>query len=250
MKNKSQFHLIPLFVLSAGVLGLLMRFWLVGDLDSKGLLPAGHLAGTLLWILSLAMLVLILLMTRGLKKAADYESNFPASRLSALTTALAGIAIGYNSVLTLLTEAPVTMDLFCGILGILSALALMVIAYFRLSGARPNPMLHALISVYFTIKLLNLYRSSSGDPQLLDYIFSLLAVVCLMLTCYQRATFAANFGSRRSHAFFSLSAAYCCCVSLRTWADALYFLPLALWMATDVCCLLPGTRWQTQGADQ
>ena len=61
--------------------------------------------------------------------------------------------------------------------------------------------------------MVSCYRRWSGNPQLPDYIFQLLACAALTLTAYQRAAFDANMGSRRRFLLFSYLAAFFCMLS-------------------------------------
>ena len=244
---KKYFHpaRLPLYVPILGALGLALRLWLQSTADSKGFLPSGHPALVLLMLVSAAALVLVFLLTRPLIEAAKYRFNFPASQPGALGILAGGIGIGAVCLLELLLGTQ-GVDTLCAVFGIASALALFLAARFRKEGLQPIPLLYALVSVFFMLRLICYYRTYSADPVLVDYCFQLLALVCLMLASYQRAAFCANIGSRRAFTFFSLFALYCCCLSLTGWKDILFFLPAGFWMATDLCSLLPAPSRKKQ----
>ena len=127
----------------------------------------------------------------------------------------------------------------CGLvlLGILSTFAMVALAYGRYKGFRPNVLLHGIICVYLMLYLVSHYRLWSSNPQLQSYAFELLAIVFVMLACYQRAAFDAGKGNRQAYAFFTLIALYFCIAALPGCDNAVFFLGAAVWMYFTPCKL-------------
>ena len=138
------------------------------------------------------------------------------------------------------------LDLICALLGLLTVLALLPVAWSRWKGIRPSMLLHSLICAYLMVRLICMYRHWSSDPQLTDYAFELLALVCAMLAVYHRATFDADFGRRASFTFFSLAAVYFCLLCLGG-SQPMLFGTIGLWLLTDRCDLTPMPREYREG---
>lgn len=226
-------------VLAAGCAGLLLRIWLFASrTEESGLLTAGHPAHVLLWLLTAAVVATVLWGTRDLKEAAKYSFNFPASLHSAIGCVLGALSIGITSVADWIVY-PDSLTAIASVLGILSAAALLFVAYARWKGNPQSILYHAVISLYFMFRLVSQYRHWSADPQLMNYGFQLLASVCLMLSVYQNAAFDAAQGNRQLHTVFHMGAVYFCCVSLIGSENIVFYLGTGVWMLTNLCNLTP-----------
>lgn len=232
---------LPYFALGTGALGLILRLWLMSTADSHGLLPPGHPANTLVWLLTGIVIVFLLLSCRSMLSANKYSFNFPASLPGCVGTGMMGVGILICSIAELSAAAD-GMTRAVAIIGLVCAVTLGFLAYCRFTGAHPSFYFHALVSIYLLLRLISLYRQWSSDPQLQDYAFQLLATVFLMLASYHRITFDANIGSRRHYAFFALGAVFFCCTALPHCDNAVFFIAGAVWMFTNLCSLLPMPR--------
>ena len=241
MKQLIHHKNLPWLTLVAGGIGLLLRLWLQSTSNDKGFFLRGHISGTLLIVLSVLFLLLLWFSTRDLKQAGKYRFNFPASVPGGIAAYIAGAGFAITSITDLL-HAEDTLALFAAILGILSAAALVFVGMCRLKGRHPSMLFHSVICAHLMLRLICLYRVWSSDPQLMDYCFQLLALVCAMLAAYHRATFNANFGSRRSYAFFNLASVFFCCLSLTGPENIALYLAMGLWLFTDQCNLTPMPR--------
>lgn len=235
---------LPLW-LCAG-LGLVtagLRFGLYAAcLDEKNLIVGGHPLELLVWVVTAAALVLLTLLVLPLQGACSWEDNFRAGipgGVGSLALA-AGIAA---SVLTHWQEACAMPELLQNALGALSAAGMVWVAVCRFRGKKPAFVCHSLVCLYFCVYLLGQYRIWSGNPQLQDYVFFLLACVCMGLFSYQQAAFEVGLGNRRklllpglAGGFFGIAALY-----------GAYDLPLcvggAVWMLTNLCALTPPARY-------
>lgn len=234
---------LPLITLICGAVGFLLRIWLLSTgFDEKGLIVSGHPAIWLLWLLCIAMIVILVLGTSRLLEAPKYRFNFPASLPGGIGTALAAAGI----LICTLVEAFAGPDFFgiavC-VAGAITVPTLCWIGYCRWKGIHPSPVFHVAASVYLLLRLVWMYRQWSSDPQLQDYVFQLLALICLMLACYNRSAFDANMGNRRFYAIFSLGAVFCCLVSLPGCDSAVFFLSAGVWMLTNLCSLMPMKKY-------
>ena len=230
--------ILPYITLGAGAAGAALRFWLLAPANGAHLLPAGHPARTLPVILSLLLLAVLFIGTRPLVQAHKYGFNFPASLPGAIGIAAAAIAIG----ITCAGELAASADSFsrlAAICGLLAAPCLLFVAYCRSKGYHPSLVFHVAVCVFLMIRLVSLYRTWSADPQLEDFMYQLLAVVFCLLSCYHRAAFDANFGSRREYTFYTLACLYFCCLALPGCSQFPFYIGIGIWMATNLCSLLP-----------
>lgn len=230
---------LPWITLAAGGIGLLLRIWLFSSgTDDGGLLSPGHPASLLLWLLTFAVVALLIWGTQRLKAGKKYSFNFPASLQRAIGCLLGALSIGVTSVIELILY-PDIMTLVASLLGLICVAALVSMANCRWKGHKPNMLFHAAICLYLMIRLVSQYRHWSADPQLMDYCFQLLATVCLMLSAYHKAAFDSGSGDRRLYALFHLGAVYFCCLSLVGSQHIVFYLGTGIWMFWDLCSLKP-----------
>lgn len=240
MKRYLKFENVPYGVLMAGAVGLLLRLWLHSTRDEGGFVARGHISGVLLLVLTVGVLVGLFLVCRHFRQANKYGYNFPASPVSALGSVLGAAGIVIVSVTELVT-ASLPVETITALVGLLGAGALGFCAYSRWKGEQASALLYGVVCIYLMLRLFCMYRTWSSDPQLEDYTFELLALACGMLAVYHRATFNADFGSRRAYAFFNLSTVYFCFLSL-TGGSTAFYLSVGVWMFTDLCRLTPMPR--------
>ncbi len=231
--------ILPASVPALGIVGLLLRLWLLlGGRDAEGMLITGHPGSVLCVILSLLVIAWIFWATRPLKEAANYKFNFPASATGGVGMLCGAVAIAISAVSALVAGAE-GFDLICAVAGLVAALLLGYCAWCRFQGHRPNPLALTIVSVYLMLRLIGYYRHWSADPFLQDYCCQLLASVCLMLAVFNRACFCVQIGKRHSYAFFALCTVYFSYLSLTSLEDILFYLPVSIWMIADLCRLEP-----------
>ena len=249
MKKYLKPAILPWFALAAGGVGAALRFWLLSSAGDSHLLPAGHPAHILVVILSVIVLAILLIGTRPLVQAHKYSFNFPASPVGAIGVLLGAVGIGITSIGDLASGADAFTN-FTAWCGLVCVPCLFFVAYCRWKGHHPSLLFHTVTCLYLMIRLVCLYRSWSSDPQLEDFLFSLLATVFLLLSCYHRTAFDANFGSRRSYTFFSLACLYFCCLALPGCDQVFFCIGAGCWMATNACSLLPITPQQSAAPEE
>ena len=239
MKNYFKHAFLPFLALGGGVLAMLMRFWLFGiGTDDRGLLPAATFPDVVSWILTAIVIVLLMFGTRNLREATKYRFNFPASMPAAIGTAAGALGILITCLAELLSGAA-KLGVFSAVLGLFAAAALGFIAYCRKDGKKPMFLFHSFICIYLMFHLISHYRIWSAYPQLQTYAFELLAIVFLMLACYQRAAFDAGRGNRRAYTFTTLAALFFCLAAIPGSDTAVFYLGCSAWMFTTLCNLKP-----------
>lgn len=238
-KSKS----LPYLIAALGIVGLLLRLQLyAAAVDEKNLLVPGHPLEYLLLGLTAVAAVVIVVGVWPLYGSTRYPDNFGPSVPAAAGSVLAGLGI----LLTVLTAQPEggRMDLVWKALGVLSAPCLAAAGYCRLKGKRPFFMLHGVVCVFMLVHIICHYRAWSTNPQLQDYLYSLLACVALTVFAYYQTAFDVASGKRRSQLASGLMGAYLSLVALSGTDAALLYGGCAIWALTDLCSLTPVRRRQ------
>lgn len=247
MKKYLNHAFLPVATLAGGLLTMLMRFWLFGiGTDDRGLLPAATFPDIVSWIFTAIVIVLLIFGTRNLREATKYRFNFPASVPSAIGIGLGALGIGITCLAELLSGAA-KLGVFSAVLGLVAAAALGFLAYCRKDGRKPIFLFHSFICIFLMFHLISHYRIWSAYPQLQTYAFELLAIVFLMLACYQRAAFDAGRGNRRAYAFSTLAALYFCLSAIPGSISPVFHIGCAGWMFLTLCNLKP---LQTSGKNE
>ena len=198
--------------------------------DSRGLLVPRHPLEIALWALTgLTLLGVLLLIIRGQEPDAFPQS---AAGLGSLALAAAVIAAGVSTAGTL-PAVGVLHRVFSWLAGAGLALA----AYFRWKGKPPVFGCHLAAAAFFAVHGVACYQSWSRDPQMMNYVFSLLGCICLAMFAYQQAAGELGIGSRKTRLFSGWMGIFLCCAAIPRggWLYAAG----ALWMLT---CLSEGAR--------
>jgi len=237
---------LPWFALAAGGIGLALRLWLLSTgFDDKGLLVSGHPADILLWVLTAAVVAVIIAVCLPLSQANKYSFNFPSTPIGAIGEAALALGILVSAVGALGRTSDLLSTATLGI-GFLCVPALCFCALCRWNGKHPQFFFHGLVCVYWILRLVAQYRTWSPEPQLQNYAFQLFATVFMMLAIYQRTAFDANLGNRRKHAIYHLGTVFFCCLSLAGSKDWLLYGTCLLWALSDLCNLIPMPDWKPQ----
>lgn len=237
---------LPWFVLLTGGIGIALRFWLLSSMDANGLLKAGHPAGILLWVLTAITAAVVIYGCLPLLEANKYTYNFPSTPIGALGEGILALGVLFTGIFTLL-DSPDTLSIATAVVGFLSVPMLLLCAFYRWKGVKPSFLLHGFACIFWVLRLISLYRIWSPEPQLQRYIFPLLSNIFVMLAFYQRTSFDANIGKRRTHAITHLAAAFFCCLSLAGSEDWYLYGVGALWAITDLCRLTPMPKKPKKG---
>lgn len=240
MKQFLKMKYLPLAVLGSALITYLLRtlLWvgaIAGD-DDRGLLPTGTFPDVMSWIMVALTLVLLGYCVRFLRGNNKYADNFSASPVAALGMALAALGFVLSSVAELSVK-PDSIGSLSAWLGFLAALCMVLLAWARFKGQHLSVLFHGVVCIYLMLHLVSHYRLWSSYPQLQGYAFELMAIVFVMLACYQRAAFDAGKGNRQGYTFFTLAALYFCIATLPGCDNAAFFLGCAAWMYFTPCRL-------------
>lgn len=244
MKKLSSPAVLLFLSLIGGLVTLLLRLWLLalGE-DDRGLLAVGSFPDTMSWIAVALTIALLGFGVWQMPSSAKHPLHFPSSSNAAIGIAMAAVGI----LITSLRELSVAFDavgMLSTVLGLIAGVSLGFLAFFRAKGLRPNILFHGVVCIYFMFHLVSHYRLWSACPQLQDYSFELLAIVFVMLACYQRAAFDAGCGKPRSYTFFSAAALFFCIAALPGCDNSAFFIGCAVWMAATPCKRLSPRKQQ------
>lgn len=242
MKQRNTIAWLPVIVFSLSMLALsLYKRLYTTALDEKGLLIARHPLSAALWAVVFAGALLIVLAVWKLDGSNLYEDNFTASAPALLGHAFMGVTVLMMGLLYPFSLGGAIGLLWKG-LGILCGGGMIWSGFRRKQGKMPFFGIHAALCLFLLLYLVSRYQGWSGNPQLQDYVFELLALAALVLFSYQCAAFEAGMGSRRMQLMTGLFV-------LLLWGPAnfrghvpgLYFSG-ALWAITGLCRLIPPTE--------
>lgn len=226
---------LPWIILAAGFSGLGLRLWLFACMDTKGLLPGTHPAGTLCFVLSALAVAAAFLCARSLRPLSNHAHLFPISIFRSIGCFAGAAGLLYAAV-TEFFSANGSLSLITAFLGLLAAGSLGIVGIFRLKGLRPSFLFHSVVTVFLMLYTVCQCRHWSSEPQLQVFFFPLLGSVMLMLTGYYHAVLDLQKNSRRWFVFCSQSALFFCLLSLnaQNWP---FYLCMALWALLDCCSL-------------
>lgn len=230
---------LPIFLPLAAVLGFVLRLWTIGNgPNSEGLYAPQPVAWVLLWLVTIATIGCVILMSRPLNKPGRYADNFPKSILGAAGCAAAAIGMGISA-LPDLTNSVDLLATLTGFLGVLSAVSLLLTGWSRFQGVKPSFVLHVIPCLGLALRIFDRCKYWSNEPQTGVFLFQFLASACVMLAMYQMCCFDVNLGNRKSSLLWSLSGAYFCVLALPMGEEPLFYAGMALWVMTNLCSVRP-----------
>lgn len=236
MKRSLKNKILPWLAPVLGVLGM-AAMWAVNTFgtDSKGLILPFHISVIAVWLVTAAMAGSILFLLWDMEDTTGYRRLFPDSRLAAVGTLAAAVGI-LATVIESLTAMNEPVRVLSGLLKIVAGIALIYLAWCRWKNVRGSFLAWAAVTAYMLLRVMFEYRSWSTQPELLRYLFPLLASVSMALAMYHRTAFGVKMGSRKLFLFFSQFGAFCCLLSL-PGTPTPFYLGMAVWALTDRCSL-------------
>ena len=222
-------------LLTAGGAGFL-GFWLRALLyrtgfDEKNILSASHPLHLACLVLTAVLAVYLFLRIRRPdgQEVPDPWSRFPAGLLGGCFLLLHGVS--------LIPELDELLSVLRCALALTASASMAAAVFPPLRSRRVHMLCHGLICLFFALDMLCRYRNWSGNPQLPDYVFHVLAGVCLSLCSYHRLAFDTGLGKHRIHSFCCLMALYLCLLSLVGPEGWEFYLGGAFWAAA--CLFTP-----------
>lgn len=96
-------------------------------------------------------------------------------------------------------------QMFVSLLGLLGGAGLAWAAVMRRQWKKPSAACYVIAVLFYVVKLFLDFRHWMLDPTIIDYCFSLLAMISFMLASYHAGAFSFDKGKRRRLAFFALT---------------------------------------------
>ena len=234
MKTLLKFKNLPFLILGLSGVGLALRWALYTfAVDGKKLLVAGHPLAWLLALVSIAAAIFTLVGVWNQRGSHLQEDNFRPSKAAAFGSLAAAVGVGLTVFLQNANTGG-TLGLVWKISGVPACLALAVVAKCRWDGKKPLFLLHAIVCIFFAIHMVSCYQGWSSNPQIQDYLFTLLASVGLMLFGYQQTAYDADSGSHRLQLAIGLLTAFCCFVALSGTEFPILYLTGGIWALTNL----------------
>ena len=230
MKQFIRNHILPLFPLAAGIMGLLLRVWLFSTIDEKGLLPAKHFADTSLYILTAVTLAGVFLLSRN-QKFKPVGKDFCRFSM-ALGCLLGGIGI----IFTGLRYQNARFSGIAVVACLIGGLVLLAMAVLKCFNKKIPYSLPAILTASFMLDTVAQCQIWGAVSQLQEYFFPLMAAVFLILSAYHTTLYAAGTGKSKLLVFFTQSAIFFCCTCLNTSRWPLY-LGLLFWVTASRYCV-------------
>ena len=222
-------------VLSCGTLGACLRLLMYRiGFDEKNILSASHPLHLFCLGMTAMLAVYLLLHTSRLKGSSDPNLNFPRSGPRQMGLFSAGCLMTLHA-LTLTEETSSLLALCRMLLAFGSAGGMVLCALFPGKLRRVHIVCRGMICLFFALDMLARYQVWSGNPQLPDYVFQVLACVTLCLCSYHRLAFDTGLGKRRTLLFTSLMAIYLNLLCAAGPETPIFYLGGALWAAGCIC---------------
>lgn len=239
MKNKRFTALLPCLILGMGGICAAMRALMYAlYTDSNGLLRAPNILSVMIALFAIVTVVTVIAAVRPLGGTNGYAENFSRSVFGGCSAILAAVGIlfciftqktAYRDFLTRLTD----------LLGIFSALSLVIVGVCRIGGKKPNFMLYGMVCLYFALRLVDCYRDWSSCPQFHSYLWQLFAGIGLMCVGYYHAAFSVGLGNRKRMIACGLITAFMCLPIMVEEDCGFFYCACGLWALFDTCRLFP-----------
>ena len=150
---------------------------------------------------SILMVFVFALAAVSLEKQSAYEAVYRPSGQD-LTFSLLG-ALGLIAGCVLSFRGSIA-QMLVSLLGLLAGLSLGAGAVLRWKEKKPSAAFSVFVVLFYVAKLFRDFRHWEINPAILDYCFSLFAMIAFMLASYHAGAFSFERGARRRLAFYSL----------------------------------------------
>lgn len=219
MKHKNV-CLIAVFLCAAVAFAL--RIWnLIMGVDDQGLPISGHISVWLMALWCILFLAGFTLLAQPLKnRSSDHTALFGSRNLA--IPAYAGavlilVSAGGEFGSALVKGADIWSTILC-LLGILSGVCLMAVAWMRSHSTAVYPPLELVPDTYLVLKLVLNFKSWSTDPIILDYCIMFFALTFVVLGFYYSTGYLFDQGKPRRSLVFAMAG---CTFSIMALADGL-----------------------------
>ena len=236
MKRRIPQSALPLLTVIPGCIILLLQTKLFSLELPTGLLPQGHP----LYISALIVGIVTAVFTLILAKRRI--ENTPKVSGKSFVAAIGAVFVDLLLLFTTFSirkTANTPLEFLLVILGFASVPCLLILAWQFFRGRQPHFLLHSILCLFFLAYMICQYPLWCANPQAEDYLFPLLACVCLNFTAYRRAAFDFQGGNVTALTYFGWMAGFLCICSLVGESDKLFYLAGGLWALTNLYSIQP-----------
>ncbi len=219
--------LLPILTILGGAAGYLLRQWELNTaFDAAGLATLTNPASLLLIVLSVVMAVIIYLLSRRANSEAEYGAAFFTSGnwVYLLVMALAAACILAGGVFGLRNDmlsgsGRNFLWLLFRLMCLVCFVCVPISAWNNFRGKQHKYSLTLVAPAYMAcLWLVTTYQLRSANSVVLDYVYELLAIICVLVGLYYTAGFSFGKGKPQLCVLFSLLGVY---FSIVTLADPL-----------------------------
>ena len=206
--------------------------------DEKGLFVWTNPAQLAMMLLCIAAAAgVIALVWKNVPERGGYAQLFPKSWLRGGVSVLAGVMLALDLVYSL---DPAVMAL--RLIGLAAAGCMVFGGVCAGIGCKPHPGFHAVVCVYFLLRLLTGYRLWGASAHLEQYALFMITGVLLMLYAFHRCSADAGAIGRRKLILTGFGAMFGSLTALAMPGDRVFCLVTVLWVAGSMCCVGPLRR--------
>lgn len=159
--------------------------------------------GSFFTYFTVAVVVLLAVYALFLSRRKKHTAILSRSPVQAAGLCSAALALTGGSAAMFLSPAR-EFDRGLAVLGILAAVSWIVQAACSYRGKKPHAAIYFLPVICWGVRLVRDFRVWSRDPVILDYCYSLLALIFALCAMLELGAFAFDRGRRRLTAFFTL----------------------------------------------
>ena len=150
---------------------------------------------------SILMVFVFALAAVSLEKKSAYASAYRPCGQDLVFSLLGALGLLAGSALSFRGSIA---QMLVSMLGLLAGLSLGAGAVLRWRGKKPSAAFFVFIVLFYVAKLFRDFRHWEINPAILDYCFSLFAMIAFMLASYHAGAFSFDRGARRRLAFYAL----------------------------------------------
>lgn len=224
-----QDHLLPLAAGMGGVLLALRGLLETLTREPNGLLLRGHPLTVVVCLLIPLVSGVLGLGVLGTKGKNPVCPASPMAAIGCLAAALGGL-------LTVLPGAAAdSTAIVWKAMGCLAAGGMLVAGWCRWKGKQPPVLCYLAACLFLLSHLVAHYRGWCADPQVMDYLTDLLAVIAMMLFCYYCAALAAGNGSAKMQLWTGLLSVFLGVGAVWNGQCPYLYLGFLAFAATNLC---------------
>jgi len=233
MKQLSKPSVFTSVCAGAGIAACFLRLWLFASgTDDKGLLVTSHPGNILSWLLTAAVIVLLILCLRGISRRCQFRTE-PVTAAGFFVQ-----SIGFGlAAWSMIAKTALVLNTAAAITGMLAAVCALAIGLFTWKGYRAHPLFFCPGILFFVFFLVCQYQHWSAEPEMQRYVFFLLASVLMMLSLYQRAALTTGGGNGTLYLFFSRGALFFCFAASVHSGQPVFLCAMGLSILLDGCTI-------------